>query len=118
MVDQILQTAQLDGVEVTWGSDNVFADLARPKPVEHALKSDLASELRRAIAARGLTQTEAARVLELPQPHLSRLLRGHFENFSVERLMKLLVAIGLDVAIVVRERGDAGAPPAIHVQAG
>jgi Helix-turn-helix domain len=30
------------------------------------------------------------------------MLRGHFRQFSVERLMRFLVALGRDVDIVVR----------------
>jgi len=107
----------VDGIEVTWGSDNIFADLGRPEADEHALKSDLATQLRLAINEKALSQTQAAKVLGFPQPHLSRLLRGHFENFSVERLMKLLVAIGKEVTIVVRDRPDGHAAEGIHVQA-
>ena len=39
------------------------------------------------------------------------MLRGDFRQFSVERLMRFLVALGQDVEIVVREfEGKADAP--------
>jgi predicted XRE-type DNA-binding protein len=108
----------VSGVEVTWGSDNIFADMKRPNPEEHLLKSELVSQLRMAIERRGLkNQTEAAAALGIPQPHLSRLLRGRFEGFSVERIMNLLIAIGKEVEIVVRDRpADREAKP-VHVLA-
>jgi len=49
-----------------------------------------------------LTQTAAARRLGIDQPDVSKMLRGHFRQFSVERLMRFLVALGRDVEIVVR----------------
>jgi Helix-turn-helix domain len=33
---------------------------------------------------------------------VSELLRGHFRQFSVERLLRLLLALGQDVEIIVR----------------
>ena len=42
-------------------------------------------------------------LLGLSQPDVSRLLRGNFQDFSMERLMRLLTALGRDVEIVVRE---------------
>lgn len=111
-----LASEVVSGVEVTFGSDNIFADLGRLQPEDHALKSDLATQLRLAIKDKGFTQTQAARVLGIPQPHLSRILRGHFENVSVERLLRLLIAIGKNVVILVSERMDGQAPKGIRVQ--
>ena len=48
--------------------------------------------------------------MAVKQPDLSRLLRGDFRQFSVERLMRFLVALGQDVEIVVRPRLKRGAP--------
>ena len=43
------------------------------------------------------------------------MLRGDFRQFSVERLMRFLVALGQDVEIVVRPHGGKRAPAALHV---
>jgi predicted XRE-type DNA-binding protein len=40
------------------------------------------------------------------QPDVSKMLRGDFRQFSVERLMRFLVALGQDVEIVVTPRRD------------
>jgi predicted XRE-type DNA-binding protein len=50
-----------------------------------------------------LTQLEAAKVLGLSQPDVSRLLRGNFREYSVDRLLRLLTALGRDVEIVIRK---------------
>jgi predicted XRE-type DNA-binding protein len=52
--------------------------------------------------ARGLKQAEAARLFGVTQPDVSKLLRGDFRQFSVERLMRFLVPLGQDVEIVVK----------------
>jgi hypothetical protein len=36
---------------------------------------------------------------------VSRLLKGHFRDMSVERLMRLLTRLGYQVDIVIREHG-------------
>ena len=85
------------------GSENVFADLARPDAEAHLLKADLVTHIDKIIRQRGLKQVEAAKLLGLSQPDVSRLLRGNFREYSLERLLRLLTALGRDVEIVIRE---------------
>ena len=56
------------------------------------------------LRARGLKQIEAAALFGVKQPDISKMLRGNFPLFSVERLMPFLVALGQDLEIVVKER--------------
>jgi len=56
-------------------------------------------------AERGLSQREAARILDIAQPDLSNLLRGRFRGYSVERLMRMLTPLDCTVSIVVAEKG-------------
>ena len=90
-------------------SGNVFADLGLPNAAEHILKAGLVLRIDRTIRARRLTQTAAAAILDIDQPEVSAMLAGHFRGYSVERLMRFLVALGHDVEIVVkpRKRGPA-----------
>jgi len=88
--------------KITKSSGNVFADLGLKNPEEHALKAELVRQISAMLEKEGLTQTEAARRLRIAQPDVSRMLRGHFRQFSVERLMRFLVALGQDVEIIVR----------------
>ena len=67
------------------GSGNVFADLGHPEADAHLLKADLVTRIDTIIRQRGITQTEAARLLGLTQPDVSRLLRGDFREYSLER---------------------------------
>ena len=90
-------------LKVERGSGNVFADLGRPDAETQLLKAGLVTRIDKIIRQRGLKQVEAAKLLGLSQPDISRLLRGSFREYSVERLMRLLTALGRDVEIVIRE---------------
>ena len=71
------------------GIGNVFADLDHPEADTHLLEADLVSRIDTIIRQRGITRTEAARLLGLTQPDVSRLLRGDFREYSLERLFRL-----------------------------
>lgn len=92
-----------DEVKIERGSGNVFADLDRPDADARFLKAELATRIDEIIRRRRLTQTQAAKLLGLSQPDVSRLLRGNFQDYSVERLLRLLMALGRDVEIVIRK---------------
>ena len=94
---------KMDKIKIERGSGNVFADLGRPDAEAHLLKAKLVSRIDEIIRQRGLKQVEAAKLLGLSQPDVSRLLRGNFREYSVERLLRLLLALGRDVEIVIRE---------------
>ena len=83
-------------------SGNVFADLGLPHPEQELLKARLTLQIYRLIKQRGITQTEAGKVLGIKQPHVSALMRNRAGSFSVERLIDFLTALGQDVEITVR----------------
>ena len=70
----------MDKIKIERGSGNVFADLGRPDAEAHLLKAKLVSRIDEIIRQRGLKQVEAAKLLGLSQPDVSRLLRGNFES--------------------------------------
>lgn len=90
-------------VKIERSSGNVFADLGIPDADVHLLKAELVTRIDRIIRERGLKQIEAAKLLGLSQPDVSRLLRGDFREYSMERLLRLLTSLGRDVDIVIRE---------------
>ena len=67
------------------------------------MKAKLVREIGEIIRNRGLTQTEAAKILGLTQPKLSAVLRGQFRGISERKLIACLTSLGRDVEIVVRE---------------
>ena len=102
-------------IPVTPGSDNVFADLGFAEPEEELAKAQLASHIRQIIKRRRLTQSAAASLMGIDQPKVSALLNGRLANFSSDRLMRLLTALGQDVEITVREKPRSRARGRIRV---
>lgn len=91
-------------IPVTESSGNVFADMGLPEAEEELTKAQLASHIRQVIKRQRLTQVAAAAVMGIDQPKVSALLNGRLSNFSSERLMRLLTALGQDVDITVRAK--------------
>ena len=89
-------------IAVERGSGNVFADLGLPDPDVHLLKAEIVGRIDDIVRERGITDTEAARLLGLSRRDVSRLLRGDFREHSLERLLRGLTALGRDVDIVIR----------------
>ncbi len=83
---------------------NVFADLGLPDAGEHLIKAGLMIRIDQIIRKRKLTQAAAAELLGIDQPKVSAMLAGQFRGYSVERLMRFLVALGHDVEIVVKPK--------------
>jgi predicted XRE-type DNA-binding protein len=95
-------------IEAHESSGNVFADLGLPDSEERMLKAGIVVELRRLIKERELTQVKAAKLVGISQPDLSHLLRGDFDDYSAERLMKMLTAFEQDIEIIMRPHRKAG----------
>jgi predicted XRE-type DNA-binding protein len=87
---------------ITESSGNVFADLGLPNAEQELMKAELTFQIYRIVKKRKLTQTEAAKILGLKQPHVSLLMRNRSGSFSVGRLMEFLTALGQDIEIAVR----------------
>jgi len=92
-----------ESVEIERSSGNVFADLGLPDADAHMLKAELVAQIDKIIRERQLKQVEAAKLLGLSQPDVSRLLRGNFREYSLERLLRILAKLGRDVDIVIHE---------------
>ena len=97
------------------GSRNVFKDIGVPNPEEHLVKAQLVFKIETIMKERRLKQVEAADLLGIRQPDVSKMLRGEFRQFSVERLLRFLVALNQDVEIVVRPHRSREDAPALHV---
>lgn len=96
-------------LEMEAGSGNVFADLGLPDAEEHLIKAGLMVKIDAIVRRKRLTQAAAATLMGIDQPKVSAMLNGQFRGYSVERLMRFLVALGQDVEIVVKpKRARAG----------
>jgi predicted XRE-type DNA-binding protein len=96
-------------------SGNVFADIGLPNAGEHLVKAKLVVKIDGLMRAQGLKQVEAAELFGVKQPDVSKMLRGDFRQFSVERLMRFLVALGQDVEIVVKPHRNTRVAAALNV---
>lgn len=102
-------------IEVEAGSGDVFADLGYADAKERRLKVELAVEVNRILGQRGLTQSRAAKILGVRQPHVSDLARYRLRRFSVERLMEFLTLLGKDVEIRISAKPARRARHAVRV---
>jgi predicted XRE-type DNA-binding protein len=97
------------------GSGNVFRDLGIPNAEEHLVKAQLVFKIDSIMKDRGLKQAETADLLGVKQPDVSKVLRGDFRQFSVERLLRFLVALNQDVEIMVKPHRGRSDTAALHV---
>ena len=104
-----------DKIRVKPGSGNVFADLGFDEPEEELTRAQLASHIRQIIKRRRLTQATAASLMGIDQPKVSALVNGRLANFSSERLMRLLTALGQDVEITIKAKPRSRAHGRIRV---
>jgi predicted XRE-type DNA-binding protein len=88
--------------QIDRGSGNVFADLGIPNPDLALAKAELVQRIRDLIAERKLTQAKAADLLGLDQPKVSALIRGRVQGYTIDRLFRVLTALGQRVEITVR----------------
>ena len=89
------------------GTGNVYVDLGIDDPEGMLVKAQLVAKIAEILGEQGYTQTRAADILGVPQPKLSKILRGQFRGVSERKLMDCLAKLGRDVDIVVH-RASAG----------
>lgn len=87
--------------EIERGSTNVYADLGTPNAEEMLVKAQLATKIGEIIRRRKMTQMEATRLLGIPQPKLSNMLRGQFRGIFEAKMLECLTRLGSNVRIVV-----------------
>jgi predicted XRE-type DNA-binding protein len=82
-------------------SGNVFDDLGLP--ADALLKAKIVRVIANAIRSRGLTQTEAGKIIGADQAKVSALVNGRLAGFTLDRLFGFLQALGRDIEINVSE---------------
>src|SRR3981189_1214538 len=97
-------------VRVAVASGNIFADLSLPDADTHFLKAQIVSEIYRLTNERKLTQAQAGKRMGISQPEVSRMFKGNFREYSLDRLMAFLTAFDRDVEIVAHPRKKSGKP--------
>src|ERR1039457_5379056 len=82
-------------------STNVYEQLGFPDAEEMLVKAQLVTQIAEILRERGWSQQQAAKVLGLTQPKLSKMLRGQFRGISEMKMMDCLLKLGRAVKIVV-----------------
>ena len=95
-------------IEFEVGSGNIFADIGLPDAETHFLKAQIVAEIYRLTKERKLTQSAAGKRMGISQPEVSRMFKGHFQEYSVDRLMTFLTTFDRDVEIRVRPHKKGG----------
>jgi predicted XRE-type DNA-binding protein len=95
-------------VTVHESGPNIFADLGLPDADNHFVKAQIVAELYRLSTERKLTQAKAGERMGITQPEVSRLFKGNFREYSIERLMGFLTTFDRDVEIVTRPLETSG----------
>jgi len=85
----------------------VYEHLGFPDAEEMLVKAQLVSQIGEILRERGWSQQQAAKVLGLTQPKLSKMLRGQFRGISEMKMMDCLLRLGRAVKIVVGPETDA-----------
>lgn len=90
---------------------------AQAEPLrEGEVRVQLATRLNRLIEERKLTQTAAAVILGIPQPHVSELRHFKLSRFSAERLLRFITLLNQDVEILIRPKDGHQAQGTVLVQ--
>lgn len=73
-------------------------------------KATLMMELDRIIKKRGMTQAEAANLFGVTQPRISDLVRGKINLFSLDTLLDMATAAGLNpvIKLATKKKRQAG----------
>ena len=98
MPGKITKSAQSKAIAST---GNVFADMGLENAGELALKANLVRQINARLEERHLTQAAAAKLLGLHQPEISLLRRGRLGAFGIERLIRCLGALDMEVELRV-----------------
>jgi predicted XRE-type DNA-binding protein len=88
-------------IKIEKSTGNVYADLGVADADEMIVKAQLASKIGEIIKSKKWSQQQAAEVLGITQPKLSKLLRGQFRGISEAKLLDCLARLGRNVQIVV-----------------
>ena len=87
--------------ELVEGSGNVFRDLGDPEADLKQAKAVLAARIIGALDERGLSVRKAAALTRFAAADFSRIRNADLGRFTLDRLMKMLVALDSDLEVTV-----------------
>ncbi len=102
-------------IKIERGSGNVFADIGIKDAGDMLTKAHLTHQIFKIVKERRLSQREAGEILGLKQPDVSSIMNGKFLDFSVDRLLILLVRLNQEVEIIIKPAPQNKISTGIHV---
>jgi predicted XRE-type DNA-binding protein len=91
-------------LEIVRGTDNPFADVGLPDADAELMKADLATEIVRILRERNLTGARAADLAGVTEADISRIRKGSLDRFTIDRLVKILNRLDIEVTVRTRPR--------------
>lgn len=105
---------KIEEIEYTVSSGNIYADFGYPNPEEAQTKAELAMAITAIIKEKKLNQQQAADLMGIDQPKISKITRGILSEFTIERLMRFLLNLSYDIELKLKKHTKKTAP-VIHV---
>lgn len=92
--------------KIVESSGDVFRDLGIELTQEEAFKVEIARAITKVVNARNYSQKDVAAILGTDQAKVSSIARGRLEGFSIERLIRYLLALGINVDVHLSQTKD------------
>ncbi|MEH2043351.1 helix-turn-helix domain-containing protein [Nostoc sp.] len=89
-------------------SGNVFADLGLSNASELFTRGKIGIQVLRLLSQRNLKQREISKLLDIPQPEVSHLMKGEFQRFSEGKLLIFLKRLDMEISLHLRPRHAPG----------
>lgn len=109
-----IEENKTEDIEYTVSSGNVYTDFGYPNPEEAQTKAELAMAITAIIKEKKLNQQQAADLIGIDQPKVSKITRGLLSEFTIERLMRFLLNLSYDIELKLKKH-TARTAPIIHV---
>lgn len=85
-------------------TENVFEDFGFKNSEQSLVKSNLAMYIQDAMELRALSQQEAGALMGIDQAKVSAIVNGKLKGFTIERLLRFLNALDVDVEIKLKPK--------------
>jgi predicted XRE-type DNA-binding protein len=87
-------------------SKSVFGDMGfnEQEAMTLKVKADLHGKILDVVEKRRIRPRDLEKILDVPQPRVSELLRGKMSSFSIEKLLSYLEKMGIEASVSFKNR--------------
>ena len=86
---------------ITESSGNIFKDLGFDNHEELKAKAELARQIAVSLELQGIKQKDAEKITGVHQGDISKIINGHCDRFTIDRLFGMLLKLGHNVRISI-----------------